>query len=92
MAEDMQPKGKVFKPHVQLAGHICALAALHAHSHIHTHIQTHTHTNTHTHTHKMLDEFTDVNRGEKELMKLWNLFAMENRLSYLILPVVQNGG
>ena len=26
---------------------------------------------------QMIDEFTDVNRGEKEMMKLWNLFAME---------------
>jgi hypothetical protein len=26
---------------------------------------------------QMIDEFTDVNKGEKELMKLWNLFAME---------------
>ena len=25
----------------------------------------------------MIDEFTDVNKGEKEMMKLWNLFAME---------------
>ena len=27
----------------------------------------------------MIDEFTDVNRGEKELMKLWNRFAMQNK-------------
>ena len=27
---------------------------------------------------QMIDEFTDVNRGEKEMMKLWNLFAMEH--------------
>jgi hypothetical protein len=26
---------------------------------------------------RMIDEFTDVNKGEKEMMKLWNLFAME---------------
>ena len=26
---------------------------------------------------QMIDEFTDVNKGEKELMKMWNLFAME---------------
>ena len=26
---------------------------------------------------QMIDEFTDVNRGEKEMMKLWNLFAMD---------------
>ena len=28
----------------------------------------------------MIDEFTDVNDGEKELMKLWNLHMMKNRL------------
>ena len=28
---------------------------------------------------QMIEEFTDVNRGEKELMKLWNLFAMDNK-------------
>ena len=27
---------------------------------------------------QMIDDFTDVNRGEKEMMKLWNLFAMEH--------------
>lgn len=27
----------------------------------------------------MIDEFTDVNSGEKEFMKLWNNFAMENK-------------
>ena len=27
----------------------------------------------------MIDEFTDVNKGEKELMKLWNHFAMQGR-------------
>lgn len=27
----------------------------------------------------MIDEFTDVNAGEKEFMKLWNGFAMENK-------------
>lgn len=27
---------------------------------------------------QMIEEFTDVNRGEKELMKLWNLFALDN--------------
>ena len=35
----------------------------------------------------MIDEFTDVNRGEKEMMKLWNLFAMEQGYS-LILCVI----
>ena len=29
---------------------------------------------------QMIEDFTDVNRGEKELMKLWNLYAMENSL------------
>jgi hypothetical protein len=28
---------------------------------------------------QMIDEFTDVNGGEKELMKLWNDFSMENK-------------
>ncbi|XP_065360772.1 polycomb protein Su(z)12 isoform X2 [Calliphora vicina] len=27
---------------------------------------------------QMIDEFTDVNEGEKELMKLWNLHVMKN--------------
>lgn len=26
---------------------------------------------------QMIDEFTDVNEGEKELMKLWNLHIMK---------------
>jgi polycomb protein SUZ12 len=26
----------------------------------------------------MIDEFTDVNEGEKELMKLWNLHVMKH--------------
>jgi polycomb protein SUZ12 len=29
-------------------------------------------------TKQMIDEFTDVNDGEKELMKLWNLHCMKN--------------
>jgi hypothetical protein len=29
-------------------------------------------------TKQMIDEFTDVNEGEKELMKLWNLHLMKN--------------
>ena len=37
---------------------------------------------------QMIDEFTDVNRGEKELMKLWNTFSMQNKYessySYII--------
>lgn len=30
----------------------------------------------------MIDEFTDVNEGEKELMKLWNLHVMKDGLVY----------
>uniref|UniRef100_F6UZR0 Uncharacterized protein n=1 Tax=Ciona intestinalis TaxID=7719 RepID=F6UZR0_CIOIN len=30
------------------------------------------------HTTKMLDEFTDVNDGEKPIMKLWNLYIMKH--------------
>jgi hypothetical protein len=38
----------------------------------------------------MIDEFTDVNEGEKELMKMWNLHVMKHglvllRLFYLLL-------
>lgn len=28
----------------------------------------------------MIDDFTDVNEGEKELMKLWNLHVMKHGL------------
>jgi len=28
---------------------------------------------------QMIDDFTDVNEGEKELMKLWNLFITEKK-------------
>ena len=28
----------------------------------------------------MIDEFTDVNEGEKEVMKLWNLHGMKHGL------------
>jgi len=31
-------------------------------------------------TERMLDEFTDVNDGEKTLMKLWNLFNLKTGL------------
>ncbi|CAK8686565.1 unnamed protein product [Clavelina lepadiformis] len=31
------------------------------------------------HIKKMLDEFTDVNDGEKPIMKLWNLYIMKHR-------------
>ena len=31
------------------------------------------------HIRKMLDEFTDVNDGEKPIMKLWNLYIMKHR-------------
>ena len=27
----------------------------------------------------MIDEFTDVNEGEKELMKLWNLHVLKHK-------------
>ena len=27
---------------------------------------------------KLIDEFIDINRGEKELMKLWNAFMRNN--------------
>lgn len=30
-------------------------------------------------TKQMIDEFTDVNEGEKELMKLWNLHVMKHK-------------
>ena len=29
---------------------------------------------------QLIDEFSDVNDGEKQLMKLWNLHLMRNRL------------
>lgn len=28
---------------------------------------------------QMIDEFTDVNAGEKELMKLWNKYTLETK-------------
>ena len=28
---------------------------------------------------QMIEEFTDVNEGEKELMKLWNLHIMKKK-------------
>ena len=28
---------------------------------------------------QMIDEFTDVNEGEKEVMKLWNLHMMKHK-------------
>ena len=30
----------------------------------------------------MVDEFIDVNCGEKQFMKVWNLYMMENKLVY----------
>ena len=33
---------------------------------------------------QLIDEFTDVNDGEKELMKLWNLHLMKNRLVFVL--------
>lgn len=38
----------------------------------------------------MIEDFTDVNRGEKELMKLWNNFAMEERYAAW-LPALSSG-
>lgn len=28
---------------------------------------------------QMIDEFTDVNEGEKEVMKMWNLHVMQHK-------------
>lgn len=33
----------------------------------------------------MIDEFTDVNEGEKELMKLWNLHVLKHKFVPYIL-------
>ena len=30
----------------------------------------------------MIEEFTDVNRGEKLLMKMWNVHVLEQRFVY----------
>lgn len=30
------------------------------------------------HTQKLLEEFTDVNEGEKEMLKMWNLHVMKH--------------
>ena len=35
-----------------------------------------------TKTKMMIDEFTDVNGGEKELMKMWNLHVMKHKFVY----------
>ncbi len=35
----------------------------------------------------MIEDFTDVNGGEKELMKLWNNFAMEERYACTMIAV-----
>ena len=32
----------------------------------------------------MVDEFIDVNCGEKQFMKVWNLYMMENKLVIII--------
>ena len=32
----------------------------------------------------MIDEFTDVNEGEKEVMKMWNLHVMEHKYDVLL--------
>lgn len=31
-----------------------------------------------THTQKLLDDFSDVNEGEKEMLKMWNLHVMKH--------------
>jgi polycomb protein SUZ12 len=38
----------------------------------------------------MIDEFTDVNEGEKEVMKMWNLHIMKNGFvfNYLVLTEI----
>ena len=36
---------------------------------------------------QMIDEFTDVNAGEKELMKLWNSYSMENKSAALTIAL-----
>ena len=37
---------------------------------------------------QMIDEFTDVNKGEKELMKLWNTFSMQNKYEpYMLMAI-----
>ena len=33
----------------------------------------------------MVDEFIDVNCGEKQFMKVWNLYMMENKLVIIII-------
>ena len=32
----------------------------------------------------MIDEFTDVNEGEKELMKMWNLHVMRHGYAHSV--------
>ena len=38
----------------------------------------------------MIDEFTDVNDGEKELMKLWNVYIMKNGYVFALIAVMKN--
>lgn len=33
---------------------------------------------------QLIDEFTDVNEGEKELMKLWNVHVMHHKYVHLV--------
>lgn len=37
----------------------------------------------------MIDEFTDVNEGEKELMKMWNLHVMKHGLVFIRISLVE---
>ena len=37
---------------------------------------------------KMIDEFTDVNEGEKELMKMWNSHIMKGWWVFLIFHII----
>lgn len=40
------------------------------------------------HTKKLLDDFTDVNEGEKEMLKMWNLHVMKhNFVGYSQMPL-----
>lgn len=40
------------------------------------------------HTQKLIDDFTDVNEGEKEMLKIWNLHAMKhNFVGYSQMPL-----
>ena len=40
---------------------------------------------------RMIDEFTDVNEGEKELMKLWNLHVLKHKLVLKLIILTLKG-